>query len=135
MNAEGERIVEHAVAYDLAIANTWYRKRVSHLMTYKSGRNISQIDYIVYHRIHLKEVRNCKVINGESVAPQHRLLVADCDIKIGKRMKLKCIRPQMIKWWKLKEEGPRDGFVHKVLSELKSPEDVQEWWEMQHRFQ
>ncbi|KAG8238180.1 hypothetical protein J437_LFUL014056 [Ladona fulva] len=78
---------------------------------------------------HLKEVRNCKVINGESVAPQHRLLVADCDIKIRKRMKQKCIGPQKIKWWKLKEEGPKNEFLQKVLSELKSPEDVQEWWE------
>ncbi|KAG8223660.1 hypothetical protein J437_LFUL001767 [Ladona fulva] len=112
--AEGERIVEHAVANDFAI----------------SGRNICQIDYIMCRRKHLKEVRNCKVINGENVAPQHRLLVAGCDIKIGKRMKRKCIRPQKIKWWKLKEEGPRDKFVQKVLLELKSPVDVQEWWEV-----
>ncbi|KAG8235167.1 hypothetical protein J437_LFUL015207 [Ladona fulva] len=39
-------------------------------MTYKSGRNISQIDYVMCRRKHVKEVRNCKVINGENVAPQ-----------------------------------------------------------------
>ncbi|KAG8239289.1 hypothetical protein J437_LFUL019067 [Ladona fulva] len=87
---------------------------------------------LMHLKKHLKEVRSCQVINGESVGPQHRLLVAECDIKIGKRMKRKCIRPQKIKW-KLKEEGPRDEFVQKVLSELKSPEDVQEWWEVNNK--
>ncbi|KAG8238007.1 hypothetical protein J437_LFUL017796 [Ladona fulva] len=40
---EGERITEHAVACDLTIVNTCFRKGEGHLITYKSGDRASQI--------------------------------------------------------------------------------------------
>ena len=36
-NAEGERVIDCAVSFDLAIVNTWYRKDHSKYITYKSG--------------------------------------------------------------------------------------------------
>ncbi|KAG8235651.1 hypothetical protein J437_LFUL013643 [Ladona fulva] len=88
-NGEGERIMEHAVAYDLTIVNTCFRKGEGHLITYKSGDRVSQIDYILCRRKYLQEMRNCKVINGESVMRQHRLVVADCYIKADTKVKHK----------------------------------------------
>ena len=40
---------------------------------------------------------NCKVINGESVAAQHRVLVLDWEIKCGKRRIPEQVTPE-IKW-------------------------------------
>jgi hypothetical protein len=40
-NQEGEGILNFALAYDLIVANTIFRKRVSHLVTFSSGQHCS----------------------------------------------------------------------------------------------
>ena len=50
-NAVGEAILEFAMAYDLAIANTYFIKREEHLVTFKSGSNRSQIDFFLTRRL------------------------------------------------------------------------------------
>jgi hypothetical protein len=40
-NQEGEGILNFALAYDLIVANTLFRKRVSHLVTFSSGQHCS----------------------------------------------------------------------------------------------
>ena len=47
-----------------------------HLITYKSGENNLQIDFIMTRRADLKDMRDCKVIPGEEVVSQHLLLCA-----------------------------------------------------------
>jgi hypothetical protein len=42
-NQEGEGILNVVLAYDLIVANTLFRKRVSHLVTFSSGQHYSQI--------------------------------------------------------------------------------------------
>ena len=64
----------------------------------------SQIDLIMRRRQQLKEEYDCKVINGESVAVQHRVLVLNCDTKCSKRRIPEQVTPK-IKWWRLKEEN------------------------------
>jgi hypothetical protein len=49
-NQEGEGILNFALAYDLFITNTLFRKRVSHLVTFTSGQHCSQIDFILAKR-------------------------------------------------------------------------------------
>ena len=73
------------MSFDLSIVNTFSEKRANHLVTYKSGGRQSQIDFLMCRRQQLNEVKNCKVINGESVAAQHRVLVLDWEIKCTKR--------------------------------------------------
>ncbi|XP_063595366.1 uncharacterized protein LOC134772326 [Penaeus indicus] len=73
-NTEGERILECAESLNMAVVNTFYQKRDEHLITYKSGQHATQIDYVMIRRADLKSVRNCKIIPGEAVVAQHRLL-------------------------------------------------------------
>ena len=80
-NAEGRRVLDFAVSCDLAIANTFFRKREEHYITYKSGGNKAQIDFMMYRRSNLVEIKNCKVIPGDHVAPQHRLVVMDVIVR------------------------------------------------------
>ena len=37
-NQEGKEVLDFAVAFDLMIANTFFRKRESHLVTFSSGQ-------------------------------------------------------------------------------------------------
>ena len=76
-NQEGEDILDFATAFDLMIANTFFRKRESHLVTYRSGHSSSQIDFVLTRRGDRRACVDCKVIPGECVVSQHRLVVAD----------------------------------------------------------
>ena len=128
-NAEGERVIDCAVSFDLAVVNTWYRKDHSKYITYKSGGNESQIDFLMYRRSHLKEVKNCKIINGEAVATQHKVVVMDWEMKGIERSKSTLADPK-IKWWRLmKEADKRQEFKEKVLREARLPEGVKQWWD------
>ena len=125
-NEEGERVTDFAMAFVLSIVNTFFEKRPNHLVTCKSGGRQSQIDLLMCRRQQLNEVKNCKVINGESVAAQHRVLVLDWEIKCSKRRIPEQVTPK-IKWWRLKEENLKIQFRDKVLSERRLLKNVQEW--------
>ena len=79
-NDEGENIVDTAMAFDLAILNTFFEKKVDQFVTYNNGGRESQIYFLMCRKCHLHEVINCKVINWEAVAAQHRVLVMDWEI-------------------------------------------------------
>jgi hypothetical protein len=64
-NQEGEGILNFTLAYDLIVANTLFRKRVSHLVTFSSGQHCSQIDFILARREDSHACLDCKVIPGE----------------------------------------------------------------------
>ncbi|KAK4324922.1 hypothetical protein Pmani_004459 [Petrolisthes manimaculis] len=101
-NEEGERVIDFAISNDLVVCNTIFKKRPEHLITYKSGNRASQIDCMIYRRCDRVEIQDCKVIPGDHVTAQHRLVTLDLAImvtqkQIGKRQGLK-----RIKWFKLK---------------------------------
>jgi len=53
-NVEGVNIVDFALATDLAILNTFFKKQEDQLNTYRSGNRSSQIDFLLCRREHLK---------------------------------------------------------------------------------
>ncbi|XP_066950719.1 craniofacial development protein 2-like [Macrobrachium rosenbergii] len=106
-NQEGERLLELAEAMNLVVLNTQFEKRRIHLVTYKSGQNETQIDYVLVRKEDKKIIMDCKVIPNESVVAQHKLVVADFSLKaIGKRKAP--ARNRRIKTWKLKGEKARE---------------------------
>jgi hypothetical protein len=76
-NQEGEEIFNFTIAYDLMVANTFFRKKKSHLTTFNSGQYSSQIDFVLTRREERPNCMDCKVIPGECVVTQHKFLVAD----------------------------------------------------------
>jgi hypothetical protein len=74
-NQEGEDILNFAITYDLMIANTFFKKKKSHLITFSSGQHSSQIDFFLTRREERPSCMDCKVIPGECVVTQHKLLV------------------------------------------------------------
>ncbi|ONM20364.1 hypothetical protein ZEAMMB73_Zm00001d005126 [Zea mays] len=66
-NQEGEEILNFALAYDMFITNTFFRKRKSHLVTFSSGQHTSQIDFVFLRKEDRHACLDCKVIPGECV--------------------------------------------------------------------
>ena len=100
------------MAFDLATVNTFFEKKPNQFVTYNSGGRESQKDFLMCRICHLKEVINCKVINGEEVAAQHRVLVMDWEIQRGKKRKPEQATPR-IKWWRLREDNLKVQFREK----------------------
>ena len=93
--------------------NTFFEKDYNQLATYKSGGRSSQIDFLMCRRRDLRDVKDCKVLNGDDAAAQHRLLAAITIIK--KERKGRENKQKKIKWWKLKEQDLKRQFKEKEL--------------------
>ena len=83
------------------VVNTYFQKREEHRVTYKIGGRSTQIDYILC-RSNLREIRDCKVVAGKSVAKQHWMVLCKIMMKMRKRKSVKS--EQKIKSWKLRKE-------------------------------
>ncbi|XGW23905.1 hypothetical protein V3C99_005819 [Haemonchus contortus] len=102
-NTDGERILEYADSHNLAIVNTRFRKRDSHLITFYSGENRTQIDFVL--------VRHRDQGLVTDIAPPKPKLAERCG-------------PARIKWWRLKEK--EEAVVSSIL--LPAVTTVDETW-------
>ena len=100
-NTEGERILELAITLDLVVTNSRFKKRPSHLITFESGENRRQIDYILCRKQNFKLIIDVKVIPGEECVTQHKLLVCDLRLMTCKPRPKPFFSKRRI--WKLKE--------------------------------
>ena len=74
-NEAGENVVAYAMSHNMRVVNTYFEKAERHKITYKSGTAESQIDYILCRSSAKGNIKDCKVILGESVTNQYRPLV------------------------------------------------------------
>ncbi|KAI5104626.1 Fc receptor-like protein 5 [Silurus meridionalis] len=102
-NVEGQMVVDFAKWMEMAVVNTYFKKKEDHRVTYRSGGRCTQVDYVLCRRCNLKEIGDCKVLAGDSVARQHRMVV--CRMVLEAKKKRRRVRTERrIRWWKLKEE-------------------------------
>ncbi|XP_019235616.1 PREDICTED: craniofacial development protein 2-like [Nicotiana attenuata] len=85
-NGGGTSLLDFAKAFELVIANSSFPKRDEHLVTFQSSVAKTQIDYLLLRRCDGRLCEDCKVIPGDTLAMQHRLLVMDIGI-INRRKK------------------------------------------------
>ena len=83
-NQEGSMVVDFGKRTDLAIVNTYFKKKDEHRVTYKSGGKSTQVDYVMCKRRNLKEMCDCKVILNECVAKQHHSVVCKMVLMVKK---------------------------------------------------
>ena len=95
-NADGDRVLEFAVANDFVIGNTFFVKRDSRL-----GNAKTQIDFILLRKRNLKMAKDIKIIPSEECVPQHKLLICELRLKTQKPHP-KPFSPKL-RYWKLKE--------------------------------
>ncbi|KAJ4774896.1 Craniofacial development protein 2 [Rhynchospora pubera] len=128
-NQEGEDFLNLAIAYDLMIANTFFRKRQSHLVTFSSAQHFSHIDFVLARREDRRACMDCKVIPGECVVSQHKLVVADFRFPLRSRVG-RGARVVKTKWWKLKGDVSHT-FRGRMIEEgpWKAGEEANKMWE------
>ncbi|KAK3520762.1 hypothetical protein QTP70_032338 [Hemibagrus guttatus] len=128
-NLEGQMVVDFAKRMDMAVVNTYFQKRQKHRVTYKSGGRRTQVDYILCRRGNLKEISDCKVVVGESVARQHRMVVCRMTLMVCKTKRSKMEIEKKTKWWKLKKERCCEEFRQKLRQALGGQVVLQDDWE------
>ena len=128
-NQEGEEVLEFAVTFDLMIANNFFRKRQSHLVTFSSGNTVVRLTLSSQEERIDEQCLNCKVIRGECVVSQHKLVVADFRLQMHARRD-KQTKIARIKWWKMKEKMS-ETFKKRVIKEGSWTEgdDTNNMWE------
>ena len=99
-NEEGIKILDFATAYQMRLMNTYYTKRGNHLVTYNSGGRRSQIDFIMMRKEYTKGRKNCKELPKEVITTQHRVLIAELEVKATRKRRVE--GRKLIRWWKLK---------------------------------
>ncbi|KAK3530524.1 hypothetical protein QTP86_027887, partial [Hemibagrus guttatus] len=128
-NLEGQMVVDFAKRMDMAVVNTYFQKREEHRVTYKSGGRSTQVDYILCRRGNLKEISDCKVVVGESVARQHRMVVCRMTLMVCKKKRSKIEIEKKTKWWKLKKEECCEEFRQKLRQALGGQVLLPDDWE------
>ncbi|KAK3507776.1 hypothetical protein QTP70_000336, partial [Hemibagrus guttatus] len=126
-NLEGQMVVDFAKRMDMAVVNTYFQKREEHRVTYKSGGRRTQVGYILCRRGNLKEISDCKVVVGESVARQHRMVVCRMTLMVCKTKRSKI--EKKTKWWKLKKEECCEEFRQKLRQALGGQVLLPDDWE------
>ncbi|KAK3530329.1 hypothetical protein QTP86_023938, partial [Hemibagrus guttatus] len=126
-NLEGQMVVDFAKRMDMAVVNTYFQKREEHRVTYKSGGRRTQVDYILCRRGNLKEISDCKVVVGESVARQHRMVVCRMTLMVCKKKRSETEKKS--KWWKLKKEECCEEFRQKLRQALGGQVVLTDDWE------
>ncbi|KAK3529595.1 hypothetical protein QTP70_032016, partial [Hemibagrus guttatus] len=126
-NLEGQMVVDFAKRMDMGVVNTYFQKREEHRVTYKSGGRRTQVDYILCRRGNLKEISDCKVVVGESVARQHRMVVCRMTLMVCKTKRSKI--EKKTKWWKLKKEECCEEFRQKLRQALGGQVVLSDDWE------
>jgi hypothetical protein len=97
-------------------------------VTFHSRQYSSQIDFILARREDRRACLDCKVIPGECVVLQHKLVVADFRfwVRAHRNKRAKIART---KWWKLRGEEAQT-FKERMLGEGSWEEraDVDDMW-------
>ena len=92
----------------MCVANTWYKKRDERKVTYSSGGNDTEIDFVLVGKEKRKYLRDVKVIPGEL---QHRLVVVE------RKLKKSVKKSKRVRWrvWKLQEKEIKEEFERRVV--------------------
>ena len=126
-NKEGSMVVDSGNRMDLAIVNTYFKKKDEHRVTYKSEGKSTQVDYVICRRRNLKKMCDCKVILNECVTKQHCMVVCKMALMVKKK-KAEKVKPK-IRWWKLKETSYQEAFRQEVTRIFGGEDGLPDEWD------
>ncbi|XP_071739822.1 uncharacterized protein [Rutidosis leptorrhynchoides] len=120
-NEEGRSILEFAIAHELVVANSFFKKRDAQLATFHSGGRSTQIDFLLLRKGELRTCRDCKVLPALTCSSQHRLLVMDLVTRgrVGRRAR--AVQPRIL--WKNLYGANAETFRAIVVNRLSVEED------------
>ena len=71
-NREGRALMELVARNELAVASSFFQKRESHKITYRSGQRKTELDLLIVRKQQLWKIKDCKAVAGEHVTTQHK---------------------------------------------------------------
>ncbi|KAI5609928.1 hypothetical protein C0J50_5600 [Silurus asotus] len=125
-NVDRQMVVDFAKRMEMPVVNTYFKKMEEQRVTYKSGGRCTQVEYVLCRRCNLKEIGDCKVLAGDSVARQHQMVVCRMVLEVKKRRRVRTER--RIKWWKLQEEECSVRIGKEVRQGLGGGDEVLDDW-------
>ena len=126
MGSAGMRNKEESMVVDLAVVNTYFKKKDKHRVTYKSRKKSTQLDYVMCRRRNLKEMCDYKVMVNECVPKQHRMGVCEMALMVKKKIAEK-VNPK-IRWCTLKETSCQETFRQEKNRILGSENGLPDEW-------
>ena len=115
-NEIDKSILDFVITFDLIVAtNTCYIKEGGYLITFQSEANRIQIDYFLVRNTDHILCIDCKVIPGERVATQYRLLALDVCIKRWHSIRKEPTN-SWTRWQNFKDEKLKE-FKEKIILE------------------
>ncbi|XP_071708832.1 uncharacterized protein [Rutidosis leptorrhynchoides] len=121
-NEEGRSILEFAVAHDLVVENSFFRKTEAQLATFHSGGHSTQIDYLLLRKGDLRACRDCRALTTWTCSTQHRLLVMDLVLQRRVTKRVRFVQPRIL--WKNLIEGKVETFKASVLERVEAGMDT-----------
>ncbi|XP_071718407.1 uncharacterized protein [Rutidosis leptorrhynchoides] len=121
-NEEGRSILEFAVAHELVVANSFFRKTEAQLATFHSGGHSTQIDYLLLRKGDLRACRDCRALTTWTCSTQHRLLVMDLVLQRRVTKRVRPVQPRIL--WKNLIEGKAETFKTSVLERVEAGMDT-----------
>ncbi|KAK6750123.1 hypothetical protein RB195_002235 [Necator americanus] len=110
-NDDGLRILEYAVASGLIIANTQYRERKSHLITYTSGGRETQADFWMLRRRDRRFLQDSEVRKEKSKGGKPKVQKAtwfwNKDVQAAIREK----KSKYKLWWRTRQPEDRGAYL------------------------
>jgi len=129
-NTEGEMLLEFAMAMDLIVCNTFFKKEVCKKVTFESGENRSEVDFILVRRKDKSSVKDVTVINGETCVTQHKLLLCKIEVNAKLPNKKKTQFRNRCRLWRLNKKDISAKFEEEIrlAADKRTVGDVDSTW-------
>ena len=62
---EGRMLLQFYLGKELCVSNTWLRREEKRKVTYRMGKNVTEIDLVLINKEHRQSIQNVKAIAGE----------------------------------------------------------------------
>ena len=85
----------------LAVASSFFQKRESHKITYRSGQHKTELDLVIVRKQQLWKIKDCKAVAGEHVTKHKPVVFA---VRMQKKKQTKTVGRRTIKWWRCKDD-------------------------------
>nr|GEV28415.1 hypothetical protein [Tanacetum cinerariifolium] len=126
----GCTILEFAIAHDLVVANSFFKKSDAHLITFQSGGHNTQIDYLLVRIGDLKACKDYRAFPGKAFSSQHRLIIVDVLLERLRHRREATRRPRIL-WKNLNGEAIetfRATVSKRLAVEDMSPSNTDQMW-------
>ena len=126
-NKKGSMAMDFSKRMELAIVNTYFKKKDKHKVTYQYGKKSTQVNHVRCRRRDLKEMCDCKVMMNEYVVKQHHMVVPKMALMVKKK-KAEKVKPK-VRWRKLKEINCQEAFRQEVTRILGGKDGLPDEWD------